>query len=161
MRENTKLCVVGASGLVGSSIVRAALERGYRVNGTLRDKNAPNKSIYLKQLRGGERLELFNAEMAVGASFDASLVGTDAVFIACLIPTYTGVSGVSAREMDFEQGYAEIINPTVDGCLNFLRSAQRNGASLFAHLLPALILQCLYHSKMKWTIGLMKMNSAV
>lgn len=119
--------MVGASGLVGSSIVRAALERGYRVNGTLRDKNAPNKSIYLKQLRGGERLELFNAEMAVGASFDASLVGTDAVFIACLIPTYTGVSGVSAREMDFEQGYAEIIKPTVDGCLNILRSAQRNG----------------------------------
>lgn len=127
MGEHTKLCVAGASGLVGSSIVRAALERGYLVNGTLRDGNVPEKSLYLKQLLGGERLEFFSATMAVEESFDASLTGVDAVFIACLIPTYKGSSGTLARDMDFEQGYAEIIMPTVDGCLNILRSAYRRG----------------------------------
>ena len=127
MSEQTKLCVAGASGLVGSSIVRAALERGYLVNGTLRNKNLSSKSRHLKQLAGGERLTLFDAEMADGASFEAPLRGADAVFIACLIPTYKGSSGMLAVEMDVERGYAEIIKPTVDGCLNILRSAQRNG----------------------------------
>ena len=39
MKKNKKICVVGASDLVGSSIVRYALEKGYFVNGTLRDKS--------------------------------------------------------------------------------------------------------------------------
>ena len=39
MKNSKKICVVGASGLVGSSIVRHALEEGYFVNGTLRDKS--------------------------------------------------------------------------------------------------------------------------
>ena len=39
MSQIKKICVVGASGLVGSSIVRLALEKGYFVNGTLRDKS--------------------------------------------------------------------------------------------------------------------------
>ena len=129
MKENIKLCIAGASGLVGSSIVRAALERGYSVNGTLRDKSDSEKSLYLKRLLGGERLELFTAEMANGSSFDLPLMGADAVFIACLIPTYKGPSGTLALEMDLEQGYAEIIKPTVDGCLNILRSAQQNGVN--------------------------------
>ena len=107
--------------------MRAALERGYLVNGTLRNKNLSSKSKYLKQLAGGERLTLFDAEMADGASFETPLRGADAVFIACLIPTYKGPSGMLAVEMDVERGYAEIIKPTVDGCLNILRSAQRNG----------------------------------
>jgi len=127
MGENKKLCVAGASGLVGSSIVRAALERGYSVNGTLRNKNVPQKSCYLKQLMGGERLELFSADMAVGESFDAPLTGVDAVFVACLVPTYKGSSGTLARDMDLDQGFAEIISPTVDGCLNILRCAHRKG----------------------------------
>ena len=35
--------------------------------------------------------------------------------------------GTPAREMDDKQGYAEIIMPTVDGCLNILRAAARQG----------------------------------
>ena len=121
------LAVVGASGLVGSNIVREALGRGYAVNGTMRDKDAPAKAPWLKALPGGERLTLFSADMADEAAFDAPLAGADCVFIACLIPTYHGPSGTPAREMDDAQGYAEIIMPTVDGCLNILRAAARQG----------------------------------
>ena len=123
-----RICVVGASGLVGSNIVKAALDRGYAVHGTMRDKDAPEKASYLKALPGGsERLSLFSADMAEGQSFDAALAGTDGAFIACLIPTYFGPIGKPAREMDDEQGYAEIIMPTVKGCLNIMRSAARHG----------------------------------
>ena len=54
MGELKKICVVGASGLVGSSIVRCSLERGYQVNGTLREKNNTEKSRYLKALPNGK-----------------------------------------------------------------------------------------------------------
>jgi len=122
------LCVVGASGFAGSHIVRAALERGYNVRGTLRDKADPAKAPYLMDLPGGaERLSLYNADMAQSDAFDAPLAGADGLFIACLIPTYAGPSGTPAREMDDEQGYAEIIMPTVDGCLNIMRAAARQG----------------------------------
>jgi nucleoside-diphosphate-sugar epimerase len=122
---NKTLCIVGASGLVGSNIVREALARGYTVNATMRDKDALSKAPYLKALPGGERLTLFSADMSKQADFKAPLAGADCVFIACLIPTYHGPTGTPAREMDDDQGYDEIIFPTVDGCLNILRAAIR------------------------------------
>ena len=128
MASKNAICVVGASGLVGSNIVRAALARGYTVQGTMRDPRAPNKAPFLNALPGApERLRLFRADMAEEESFDAALAGADCVFIACLIPVYAGPSGKPAREMDDEQGYAEIIMPTVNGCMNILRSAVRQG----------------------------------
>ncbi len=121
------VCVAGASGLVGSNIVKACLEKGWAVNGTMRDPSDPEKAPYLQALRGGEHLTLSCADMAEEGAFDKPTRGVDAVFIACLIPTYHGPKGKPAREMDDEQGYREIIMPTVDGCLNILRSANRNG----------------------------------
>lgn len=124
------ICVAGASGLVGSNIVKAALARGYRVRGTLRDAASPAKAPYLKALPGAdERLTLASADMADDGAFDAPVAGTDGVFIACLIPVYFGPSGKPAREMDDAQGYAEIIMPTVSGCLNIMRSAARHGVT--------------------------------
>ena len=122
------LCVVGASGVVGSNIVKAGLDRGYIVHGTTRDKDAPSKAPYLNALAGAsERLSLFSADMAKEETFHEAMAGTDCVFIACLIPTYAGPSGKPAREMNDEQGYAEIIMPTVNGCSNIMRSAARHG----------------------------------
>ena len=130
MAVKPRVCVAGTSGLVGSNITRAALARGYGVNGTMRDHRAPSKAPYLMELPGAEeRLALFSADMSTEVSFDDAVTGTDCVFIACLIPVYAGPTGKPAREMDDEQGYAEIITPTVDGCLNILRAAQRHGVT--------------------------------
>lgn len=129
MTEETRVGVAGASGLVGSHIVREALARGYRVNGTLRDHRAADKAPYLQALPGAaERLTLFSADMAGDGSFDEAMADIDGAFIACLIPTYHGPDGTPAREMDDARGYAEIIMPTVNGCLNIMRSAIRGGA---------------------------------
>ena len=127
MSVKTTLCVAGASGLVGSNIVRAALQRGYAVNGTLRNKNMTEKTTYLEALPGAKNLSLFSAEMGDESSFAAPLDGVDGVFIASLIPTYKGLDGTPAKEMDNARGYAEIIMPTVDGCLNILRVAHLQG----------------------------------
>ena len=127
MKNRKTLCVAGASGLVGSNIVRSALARGYKVNGTMRDKDAAKKALYLKALPGGAKLELFNADMGNEFSFEEPLQDADCVFIACLIPTYKGPDGTPASEMEDEQGFADIIMPTVDGCVNILRAAHRQG----------------------------------
>lgn len=128
MRPEITICVAGASGLVGSNIVKAALDKGYRVNGTLRNIDDPKKTPYLMALEGAdERLQLFAADMDNGASYDQATSGADCVFIASLIPTYFGLSGKPAKEMDDEQGIREIVMPTVDGCLNILKSATGNG----------------------------------
>ena len=125
--KNT-LCVVGASGLLGSNILKEALARDYTVHGTVRDLDAPDKATFLNALpNAAENLKLFRAEMAEEESFNSALSGADCVFIACLIPVYAGPSGKPASAMDDEQGYAEIIMPTVNGCLNIMRSAAKQG----------------------------------
>jgi nucleoside-diphosphate-sugar epimerase len=126
--SKSTVCVAGASGLVGSNIVKEALARGYGVNGTLRDHRAPTKTPYLMALPNArDNLTLFSADMSKDGSFDEAVTGTDCVFIACLIPVYSGISGKPAREMDYDQGVAEIIQPTVNGCLNIKKSAHRQG----------------------------------
>ena len=64
MKNNKKICVVGASGLVGSSVVRYALEKGYFVNGTLRDKSEITKVKYLNKLPYSNNLELSSLNLS-------------------------------------------------------------------------------------------------
>ena len=127
MTYEKKICVVGASGLVGSSIVRLALEKGYFVNGTLTNKNDATKIKYLKKLTNSKNLQLFNANMDDKNDFIVPFKNVDAVFITCLIPVYKGKDGTLAKNMDDSRGYNEIINPTVNGCLNILKSVKYHG----------------------------------
>ena len=66
VNNNKKLAVVGCSGLVGSSILRCALEKGYEVNGTMRDIEDRIKTKYLKKLNNSENLTFFKADMSNG-----------------------------------------------------------------------------------------------
>ena len=118
--NNKKLAVIGCSGLVGSSIVRCALEKGYEVNGTMRNIEDSTKINYLKKLKNFEKLNLFKAEMANENDFNFLLKDISTLFIACLVPTYKGFDGTPAKELDDKRGYNEIINPTVNGCINIL-----------------------------------------
>ena len=85
-KENqNKISVIGCSGLVGSSIVRCALEKGYIVNGTMRNIKDDTKLKYLKMLKNSENLELFKADMSVLSDFDNCLQDVSTLFIASLI----------------------------------------------------------------------------
>ncbi|RKR06710.1 nucleoside-diphosphate-sugar epimerase [Kushneria sinocarnis] len=124
----TRITVAGASGLVGSNIVREALKRGYHVSGTLRDAEDTGKTRWLMALPGApERLTLFSADSRDSHSFDAAMAGSDAVFIACFPPLYRAADGTPARELDRQRGYEEIVRPVRDGCLNVLAAAERAG----------------------------------
>lgn len=97
------------------------------MHGVARDVST-DRTAPLYDLPGAESgLTLFSADMHVAGSFDTAMAGCDAVFIASLIPTYRGPSGTLAREMDDVQGEREIVMPTVDACLNILKSAKAHG----------------------------------
>jgi nucleoside-diphosphate-sugar epimerase len=117
----------GASGLVGANIVKAALARGYTVRGGMRNLAEP-APIMMQWPGAAERLHLAAADMMDAGAFDDVCRGSDGVFIASLIPVYAAPDGTPARELDDARGWAEIIQPTVDGCLNIMRSAIAAGA---------------------------------
>lgn len=123
------VCVAGAGVFLGSYIVKEALEQGYRVSAVLREAPVSAKALHLMQLPHADHLNFCTADMHVGHDFDEALEGVDCVFIACLVPTYVGVSGKKATDMQDEQGYRDIIMPTVDGCLNIMQSALKNGVN--------------------------------
>lgn len=125
VNNNKKLAVVGCSGLVGSSILRCALEKGYEVNGTMRDIEDSIKTKYLKKLNNSENLTFFKADMSNVDDFDLCFQNVSTIFIACLIPIYKGFDGTPAKDLDDQRGYSEIINPTLNGCLNILKSAKK------------------------------------
>lgn len=121
-----KIAIAGASGLVGANVLKAALARGYEVAGAMRNPDAA--ASQLMALPGAQgHLRLTAADMMEEGAFDQVVAGADGLFITCLIPVYAAPDGTPARELDDARGYAEIINPTVEGCLNILRSAARAG----------------------------------
>ena len=70
LMEKKLLTIFGASGLVGSSILREALDKGYYVNGTLRDVENKDRITRLKNLPSGKNANFFSADMADISSLD-------------------------------------------------------------------------------------------
>ncbi|KAL2942060.1 Tetraketide alpha-pyrone reductase 1, partial [Bienertia sinuspersici] len=70
-----KVCVTGASGYIGSWLVKLLLQRGYIVNATIRDP----------KLEGAkERLHLFKANLMEEGSLMHLLLGVKAFFTRLL-----------------------------------------------------------------------------
>ena len=114
MNDTKTIRIAATSGLVGANLTKKALELGYTVHGTLRDSTDTAKTRHLMALPGAsERLSLFSADMAESGALNTALHNADAVFIACLIPTYAGPTGKPAREMDDVEGEQDIVMPTV------------------------------------------------
>jgi nucleoside-diphosphate-sugar epimerase len=117
-----RIAVAGAGGLVGANVVKLALRRGYDVDGAMRNPVGPAARL-MNLPNAREHLKLHAADMGVAGSFDAVVRGVNGVVIASLVPTYFAPDGTPARDLNDERGWAEIIRPTVEGCLNIMRSA--------------------------------------
>lgn len=139
-KEETKgatVCVTGASGFFASWLVRRLLLAGYQVKGTVRDPGSFNnnlcrlcflsdlclwpsddekKVVHLWKLEGAiERLRLVKADLLDEGSFDDAVLGCQGVF-----HTASPVMPVRSNPI------SEIIDPTVKGTLNVLRSCKKN-----------------------------------
>ncbi|CAN6457940.1 unnamed protein product [Victoria cruziana] len=78
-KKGTTYCVTGATGYIGSWLVRSLLEKGYRVHATARDPDKASKVLSFANDHG-DRLKVFKADMIVPGSYDKAVEGCDGVF---------------------------------------------------------------------------------
>ncbi len=117
MTTNTvrTICVTGASGYIGSHIVRLLLSEGQRVLGAVREPENGAKMAHLRALPGAERLTLLKADVLDPSVWDGVLAEADSV-IHC-------VAVVSFGAKDPQK---EIVDIAVKGTRNVLSAAARS-----------------------------------
>lgn len=105
--------VTGASGYLGSWIVKEALDAGYTVRGTVRDPDDPAKTHHLRELPGAERLTLHRADLLEPGAFHPVVAGADAV-IHSASPFFT---------QNVDNAREKLVRPAVEGTRNVLTAA--------------------------------------
>jgi len=109
--------VTGASGYIGSWIVRRLLETGRTVHGTVRNPNKPTGLEHLHALAAEhpDRLRLFQADLLDTGSFDEAMAG-------CELVMHTASPFLLSGFSDAEQA---LVRPALEGTRNVLDSVNR------------------------------------
>jgi dihydroflavonol-4-reductase len=119
MSEPTLVCVTGASGYIGSHVIRELLARGHRVRGTVRDAGDERKVAHLEKIAEGraDRLELFSADLLDEGAYDEAIAGCEHVYHIA-----------SAVYLTAKDPQREIVEPAVRGTENVFASIARAGS---------------------------------
>ncbi|XP_044959415.1 putative anthocyanidin reductase [Hordeum vulgare subsp. vulgare] len=120
--KDQPVCVTGATGYVGSWLVRTLLLRGRRVHATARDPAKARRM--LSAVEGKERLRVFRADMAEEGSFDDALAGCATLFhVAASMDLHLSPDHHDAEE----RVRSQVLEPATRGTINVLRSCVRAG----------------------------------
>ena len=113
--EKLTIAVTGASGYLGSWIVKTALDAGHTVRGTVRDPDNTERCGHLHALDGQERLSLYQADLLETGAFDTVTDGADVVI-------HSASPFVRDNITDPD---AQLLQPAVEGTRNVLNSVNR------------------------------------
>ncbi|KAK6946831.1 NAD-dependent epimerase/dehydratase, partial [Dillenia turbinata] len=123
--RKVKYCVAGATGYIGSWLVKSLLQRGYKVHATARNPGFHHdhaKLLKVLQLRGDtDELQVFRADLREEGSFDEAVEGCDGVFHVAASMEF------SIPEKENIESYVEsnIILPATKGTLNLLKACAK------------------------------------
>ncbi|EOA16920.1 hypothetical protein CARUB_v10005144mg [Capsella rubella] len=122
-RKTTTYCVTGASGYIGSWLVKSLLEGGYTVHATLRD--LAKSQYFQSKWKENERLRLFRADLQDDGSFDDAVKGCDGVFHVAASMEFD----ISSDHVDLEN-YVQnkVIDPAIKGVRNVLGSCLKSSS---------------------------------
>eukprot|EP01018_Ginkgo_biloba_P001127 Gb_08604 [translate_table: standard] len=110
------VCVTGASGFIGSWVVRLLLERGYYVHATVQNLENEKETKHLEAMDGAkERLKLFQIELMDYDSLDAAISGCAGVFHLAMPNTIEAV----------EDPETQLLDPGIKGTMNVLKAAHK------------------------------------
>lgn len=109
--------VTGASGYIGSWIVRALLEAGHTVHGTVRNPEKASGLEHLHKLTADHpgRLKLFKADLLEPGSFDEAVAG-------CELVMHTASPFLLSGYTDAQEA---LIRPALEGTRNVLDAVNR------------------------------------
>ncbi|XP_021754796.1 putative anthocyanidin reductase [Chenopodium quinoa] len=118
--EAKTYCVTGATGYIGSWLVKALLLKGCKVCATVRDLE---KASYLKtKWENEDRLKLIKADLQDEGSFDEALENCDGVFHVAASMEF------NIKDQANIESYVQsnIIDPAIKGTLNLLKACKRS-----------------------------------
>lgn len=110
--------VTGASGFIASHVVQQLLEKGHHVHATIRSTKNEKKIKHLidMQARWPGKLTLFEADLLVPGSFDASIKGCSIVY---------HIASPFFIENKIHDGHKQVVEPALKGTQNILAAVQK------------------------------------
>ncbi|XP_062172418.1 cinnamoyl-CoA reductase CAD2-like [Alnus glutinosa] len=119
-KEGEVVCVTGASGCIGSWVVRLLLDRGYTVHATVQDLKNESETKHLEALEGAEtRLRLFQIDLLDYGSIVSAVNGCAGVF-------HVASPNILDQVPDPEK---QLLDPAIKGTINVLTAAKEAGVS--------------------------------
>eukprot|EP00262_Sarcandra_glabra_P006031 TRINITY_DN1805_c0_g2_i3.p1 TRINITY_DN1805_c0_g2~~TRINITY_DN1805_c0_g2_i3.p1 ORF type:complete len:333 (+),score=30.16 TRINITY_DN1805_c0_g2_i3:150-1148(+) len=114
------VCVTGASGFIGSWVVRLLLDRGYTVHATVKDLKDERETKHLETLEGAEaRLRIFQIDLLDYESIISAVRGAAGLF-------HLASPCIVDRVQDPER---ELLEPAIKGTKNVLSAAKESGVT--------------------------------
>lgn len=116
---SSPILVTGATGFLGGHIVQQLLAKGYKVRATVKDiSNAKSFARLSRFPESAERLQVVEANLLSGETWDSALNGVEYVFHAAAVHEFS----VPADHLDPD---VVMYEPSVNGTLSILQACSR------------------------------------